>query len=521
MIRRKIMKHKGLKMSVLSVVVLLFGLVVSPVVAATFTQITLPDAAYLASTTKIDISGLPYGSNHTAITDGTLTVSFSAPMQKRGPVPTGWNTWSSPPYSESPNPHVLWTQGASSLTMTLSQPVTTFGFELEPNPYTTVTYNVQFILMSGGTVIGTITIPVNGYGGARLFAASVTGGSFDQIVINGGRDFAIAQVRYISNAPPTADANGPYFGDEGSAIPLDGTASSDPDGDPLTYSWSVNSTLCTFDDATSATPNLTCTDNGNFTLTLVVDDGQATDSDTASVTVSNVAPSVGIDDVSPTLLAVGESVTANGSFTDPGTNDAHTAEWDWGDSSTSAGTINGLNVGPDSHTYAAPGIYTVKLTVTDDDGGVGMDVFEFVVVYDPDGGFVTGGGWMDSPEGAYKPDTSLTGKANFGFVSKYKKGATTPTGNTEFQFHAADLNFHSSSYQWLVVTGSDYARFKGSGTINGMGDYRFMLWAGDDAPDTFRIRIWEEDEFGAETDIYDNGFNQAIGGGSIVIHTKK
>jgi hypothetical protein len=50
-----------------------------------------------------------------------------------------------------------------------------------------------------------------------------------------------------------------------------------------------------------------------------------------------------------------------------------------------------------------------------------------------------------------------------------------------------------------------------------------MLWAKDDDPgygDTFRIRIWEEDNVGNETDVYDNGFDQAIGGGSIVVHTK-
>jgi hypothetical protein len=120
--------------------------------------------------------------------------------------------------------------------------------------------------------------------------------------------------------------------------------------------------------------------------------------------------------------------------------------------------------------------------------------------------------------------TGPTGKATFGFVAKYKKGADVPDGQTEFVYKAADFNFHSSSYDWLVVTGSDYARFKGTGTINGAGEYKFMLWAGDgtgtDGADTFRIKIWEEDESGNETVIYDNGMDQAIAGGSIVVHTK-
>ena len=47
-----------------------------------------------------------------------------------------------------------------------------------------------------------------------------------------------------------------------------------------------------------------------------------------------------------------------------------------------------------------------------------------------------------------------------------------------------------------------------------------MLWAGDGEPDTFRIRIWTEDEGGNETDVYDNGHDQPIDGGSIVVHTK-
>jgi hypothetical protein len=59
------------------------------------------------------------------------------------------------------------------------------------------------------------------------------------------------------------------------------------------------------------------------------------------------------------------------------------------------------------------------------------------------------------------------------------------------------------------------------GTINGTGQYKFQIWATDDNPDTFRIKIWSEDQAGVETVAYDNGFGQAIGGGNIVVHTKK
>ena len=44
-----------------------------------------------------------------------------------------------------------------------------------------------------------------------------------------------------------------------------------------------------------------------------------------------------------------------------------------------------------------------------------------------------------------------------------------------------------------------------------------MIWAIDGDPDTFRIKIWYEDG-SSEVIVYDNGFNQPIGGGSILIH---
>jgi parallel beta-helix repeat protein len=142
----------------------------------------------------------------------------------------------------------------------------------------------------------------------------------------------------------------------------------------------------------------------------------------------------------------------------------------------------------------------------------------FLAVYDASEGFVTGGGWIYSEAGDYVPNPSAEGKATFGFVSKYKKGATVPTGKTEFQFKAGDLNFHSDSYDWLVIAG-EKAMFKGIGTINGAGKYGFMLSATDSDPDLFRIKI--QDKITEEV-IYDNKEGGTeLGGGQIIIHKGK
>jgi branched-chain amino acid transport system substrate-binding protein len=142
-------------------------------------------------------------------------------------------------------------------------------------------------------------------------------------------------------------------------------------------------------------------------------------------------------------------------------------------------------------------------------------------------GFVTGGGWIDSPPGAYTPDPTLTGEATFHFTSKYKKGATQPTGETEF--HLADLNFRSTGYQWLVIAGRK-AQFTGSGTINGSGNYGLLLTVTDGqmnggGADKFRIKIWDKV---TEEVVYDNQTGDAdgaratyaISGGNIVIHSE-
>ncbi len=220
----------------------------------------------------------------------------------------------------------------------------------------------------------------------------------------------------------------------------------------------------------------------------------------------------------------GKPVTALATFSDPDIGDTHTATWEWGDGTTSAGTVSDvLQTVLGVHAYASAGIYTVKLTITDAAGASGSRSYQYTVVYDPHAGAVTGGGWIMSPAGSYAPNPSMARKATLEVSARYRRRSHTPEGETEFKLTGMD--FHSRSYDWLVVSGTT-ARIRGAGTINGRGHYEFMVTAIDDrvghgGVDKFRIRIWN-----AAGVVYDNrrdseGYSEdatVLGGGSIVIH---
>ncbi|MBS4063225.1 MAG: T9SS type A sorting domain-containing protein, partial [Chitinophagaceae bacterium] len=175
-------------------------------------------------------------------------------------------------------------------------------------------------------------------------------------------------------------------------------------------------------------------------------------------------------------------------------------------------------------------VYQVKAIV----GGGCSESLVYLPVYDPNGGFVTGGGWINSPAGAYVARPTLTGKANFGFVAKYKKGSNQVDGNTEFQFHVGSFNFKSTIHDagTLVIAGSK-ATYRGTGTVNGSGNYGFLVTGidgqvtGGGGYDKFRIKVWDKNNGNAV--VYDNDMgldengipSTAIAGGSIVIHNPK
>ena len=173
------------------------------------------------------------------------------------------------------------------------------------------------------------------------------------------------------NLPPIAEANGPYESLEGSPITLDGSSSYDPDGQIVQWEWDLNNDGI-FDDAIGPIVEFTWGDDYSGNISLKVTDSLgATGIDQTTITILNELPVVeaGADQVS----AVGKSINFNGEFTDPGQLDSHNIQWEFGDGNSASDVLS------PSHSYGAPGTYAVTLTITDDDGGIGMDTLTVTV----------------------------------------------------------------------------------------------------------------------------------------------
>ncbi|MBL0938334.1 MAG: DNA/RNA non-specific endonuclease [Gemmatimonadaceae bacterium] len=174
------------------------------------------------------------------------------------------------------------------------------------------------------------------------------------------------------NRFPTAVSNGPWSISEGASVAFASTGSFDPDaGSTLSYAWN-------FGDGTASTspnPSKTYAQSGQYTVTLTVtDEHGASHQVTQTATVSNAVPVVTL--TPPATWTAGSASLLGVRFTDAaGTRDApYTVRINWGDGTpiTQFSSLV-LPTAPlnRSKSYAAPGTYTIVVTVTDRDGGVG------------------------------------------------------------------------------------------------------------------------------------------------------
>src|SRR5207245_4153459 len=167
----------------------------------------------------------------------------------------------------------------------------------------------------------------------------------------------IAVTVTTGNRPPTAVAGGPYSGTEGAAVSFDGSGSSDPDGDALTYAW-------TFGDGSSGTgvkPTHSYANNGSYTVTLTVIDSHGASSSpaTTTATIANAAPVVnaGANQTAPE----GTAFTFNATFSDAGVNDApwaYTITWGDGSAQTTGSATSQSSPITAAHTYTTASSYT-------------------------------------------------------------------------------------------------------------------------------------------------------------------
>jgi glucose/arabinose dehydrogenase/PKD repeat protein len=129
----------------------------------------------------------------------------------------------------------------------------------------------------------------------------------------------IRRITWSQNRPPVAKATAsPTSGEAPLTVQFDATGSSDPDGDPLTYSWDLDGDGV-YGDATSSTASHTYTQSGQTTVGLRVSDGRGgVGTDSVTITVGGGGPTATITaPPAGTLWKVGDVISFSGSATDP------------------------------------------------------------------------------------------------------------------------------------------------------------------------------------------------------------
>jgi hypothetical protein len=280
------------------------------------------------------------------------------------------------------------------------------------------------------------------------------------------------------NVPPVVSAGGPYTANEGSALTLHGSATDTP-GETLTYSWDLGGGAT----ASGASPSIVVGDGpATQTVTLTVcDDHGACASDTATITIRNVAPSVTI--LSPadgSVFRTGTHVPLKGSFTDPGVLDTHTGTWKVGATTLPATIAEHAGSGTAGATWTptAAGFYPLSLTITDKDGGTTTVGGGTLVVVDPNAGSVAGLGTL------FDPSRDLVA---FAFSARYHDRDGDLDGAVEL--HVPHLNLFSTHLDWLVVTAPSF-ELQGTARADSRHGYRFLLTGVTGRPDQLRVQIW-------------------------------
>lgn len=210
---------------------------------------------------------------------------------------------------------------------------------------------------------------------APSFVADIAGTYVASLVVNDGQASSTAAsvtiTATVANAAPVANAGSPQNVTTGTTVTLDGSASSDANGDPLTYAWTLTSrpsgSTATLTGANSARPVFTADQAGIYVATLVVNDGRISSTPatvTVTATVANAAPVANAGQAQS--VTAGTLVTLNGSNSSDANGDR--LNYAWTLTSRPAGstaTLNGATTAAPTFTADVAGVYVATLIVND------------------------------------------------------------------------------------------------------------------------------------------------------------
>ncbi len=244
----------------------------------------------------------------------------------------------------------------------------TFSFDVDNDP---LTYFWSILSKPDGS---TATL-AEALSAAATLATDLEGLYVVQLMVNDGQvdsepnTATIAAV--LGNQPPTAVAGAnSTMVSPGTTVQLDGSASSDPENDMLTYQWSLarpDGSVAALSSDTAESPSFTADVEGTYVATLVVNDGEFDSAPTSVSITASVTnnPPTAVAGANSTMVSPGANVQLDGSASSDPEDDMLTYQWSLTRPDGSAAALSSATAESPSFTADVEGTYVATLVVND------------------------------------------------------------------------------------------------------------------------------------------------------------